>query len=155
MGQKNHFICMLRLCKWLFKNKMFGVRLKNWDNVRNDWVLDAFCDSDWENCKDSRKSVSGWVIFLCGNDVGWGSRSQRLVTLASAHAEYTAITEVSKEVLYLRNLMNFLNVKPKLPIIIHCDNSAAIFLSNNQESRLSKHLDTKVHSLGIMLKMEY
>ena len=41
--------------------------------------------------------------------------------------------------------MNFLNVKPKLPIIIHCDNSAAIFLSNNQESRLSKHLDTKVH----------
>jgi len=86
---------------------MFGVRLKNWDNVKNDWELDAFCDSDWENCKDSRKSVSGWVIFLCGNAVGWGSRSQCLVTLASAHAEYTAITEVSKEVLYLRNIMNF------------------------------------------------
>ena len=32
-----------------------------------------------------------------------------------------------------------------MPIIIYCDNSGAIFLSNNQESKLSKHLDTKVH----------
>ena len=41
--------------------------------------------------------------------------------------------------------MFFLNVKPDLPINIHCDNSGSIFLSNNQESKLSKNLDTKVH----------
>ena len=41
--------------------------------------------------------------------------------------------------------MYFLSVKPDLPIVIYCDNAGAIFLSNNQESRLSKHLDTKVH----------
>ena len=75
--------------------------------MENDWVFDAYCDDDWANCKDNRKSISGWVIFLCGNTVGWGYRAQRLVTLASSHSEYTSITEVSKEVLYMRNLMIF------------------------------------------------
>jgi len=27
-GTRNHFVCLLRVCKWLFRNKMFGVRLK-------------------------------------------------------------------------------------------------------------------------------
>ena len=77
--------------------------------------------------------------------MSWGSRGKKVVTLASAHAEYTAVTEVCKEVLYMSNLMYFLSVKPDLPIVIYCDNAGAIFLSNNQESRLSKNLDTKVH----------
>ena len=32
-----------------------------------------------------------------------------------------------------------------LPIVIYCDNAGAIFLSKNQESRLSKNLDIKTH----------
>ena len=39
----------------------------------------------------------------------------------------------------------FFGIKPELPINIYCDNAGAIFLSKNQESRLSKHLDIKTH----------
>ena len=41
--------------------------------------------------------------------------------------------------------MCFLDISPVIPIVIYCDNAGAIFLSNNQESRLSKHLDIKCH----------
>ena len=41
--------------------------------------------------------------------------------------------------------MEFLEMEPKLPIIIYCDNVGAIFLRNNQESRISKNLDIKVN----------
>lgn len=36
-------------------------------------------------------------------------------------------------------------MRPSLPVIIYCDNSGAIFLINNHETRMSKHLDIKVH----------
>ena len=45
----------------------------------------------------------------------------------------------------MKYLMCFLGINPELPINIYCDNAGAIFLSKNQESRLSKHLDIKTH----------
>ena len=39
----------------------------------------------------------------------------------------------------------FLVIDPIVPIVIYCDNAVEIFWSNNQESRLSKHLDIKTH----------
>ena len=41
--------------------------------------------------------------------------------------------------------MDFLYMSPTLTVIVHCDNYGEIFLSNNQESSLSKHLDIKTH----------
>lgn len=140
----DHFVTLLTVCEFLFENKNLGVRLVK-SYMDENWKLEAYCDSDWDNDKDNRKSVTGVVIFINGNTLCWVSRSQKTVSLASAHAEYNAITEVCKEVLYIKYIMEFLEMDPKLPIIIYCDNIGVIFLSNNQESRLSKHLDIKVH----------
>ena len=41
--------------------------------------------------------------------------------------------------------MYFMKVKPVMPVQVYCDNVGAIFLSNNQESRMSKHLEIKAH----------
>ena len=58
------------------------------------WKLEAYCDSDWGNDKDNRKSITGYVIFINGNPLGWVSRAQKTVSLASSHAEYNADTDV-------------------------------------------------------------
>ena len=79
------------------------------------------------------------------NSLSWVSRSQKTISLASTHAEYNAITELCKELIHVKHLLEFIQINPTLPIIIRCDNQGAIYLSKNQESRLSKHLDIKVH----------
>ena len=57
-----------------------------------------------------------------------------------------AISEVSKEILFAMSVLNFIGNKiTALPITIMCDNTGAIFLSENQESRRTKYLDTKYH----------
>ena len=38
-----------------------------------------------------------------------------------------------------------MEIKVTLPIIINCDNVGAIYLSNNNESRRTKHIDIKYH----------
>ena len=95
--------------------------------------------------RTNRKSITGYVIFINGNPLGWVSRAQKTVSLASAHDEYNAVTEVCKEILYIKYIMEFLDMKPEFPVIIYCDNVGAIYLSHNHESRMSKHLDIKAH----------
>ena len=47
-------------------------------------VIKAYVDSDWEGDKTTRKSVSGWLIYLCDCIIGWGSRYQKTLELSSS-----------------------------------------------------------------------
>ena len=102
-------------------------------------------DSDWGGDSEKRISVSGWAIFLCGCLIGWGSRSQKNVTLSSTEAEYVAISEICKEIIFLKQVLEFLEVKYEFPIIINVDNVGAIYLAKNAESRRTKHVDIRYH----------
>ena len=59
--------------------------------------LTAYTDSDFAGSKDSRKSTSGWAVFLTGpagtqSLVDWGSKLQGFVSRSSAEAEMVAIS---------------------------------------------------------------
>ena len=136
---------MLRVCCFLFNSRHLGVKLSKSEVTNGVWNMKGYCDSDWGNDKDTRRSVTGFVVFVNENPLSWASRSQKTVSLATSHAEYNAIADIGKEIIYMKHLMFFLDVSPALPIVIFCDNNGAIFLSNNHESKLSKHLDIKVH----------
>ena len=150
LGSVKNFKCMLTVCCFLFKTRSIGVILRK-NVMLNEWKLEGFSDSDWANDPDTRKIVTGYVVFVSGNPLSWVSRSQKTITLATAHAEYNAISELCKEILYVKYIMDFLNVNPVLPVVIHCDNSGAIFLRKNHETKLSKHLDIKVHFIEKMM----
>ena len=79
------------------------------------------------------------------NPICWGSRSQKNVTLSSSDAEYVAVSEIVKEILYVVHVLEYLKTEVKLPIIIQVDNQGAIFMANNQVSRRTKHIDTRYH----------
>ena len=95
------------------------------------WRLIAFSDSDYAGDSDTRKSVSGYVIYLCGVPISWRSKAQRSVTLSSTEAEWIALSEVAKEVLFIAQILKSMGIKIETPIIIRVDNTAAIFLSKN------------------------
>ena len=68
-----------------------------------------------------------------------------MVTLSSSEAEYVAISEMCKEIIFVWNILKFLDIHISLPIIIMCDNVGEIFLSNNNENKRLKHIDVRVH----------
>lgn len=136
---------LLREIKYVEQTKEKGLWFNNGE-VKEGWKLTCFVDSDWEGDKSSRNSVTGWVIFLNECAIGWGSRGQKCVSLSSSEAEYVGITEISKDILYIRNLLEFLGRKVlELPIVVQCDNTGAIYLTGNRESRRTKYMDTKYH----------
>ena len=87
-----------------------------------------------------------------GNAISWESRSQKTFSLASSHEEYNAVSELCRDILHIKYIMDFINCKPNLPIIIYCDNSGAIFLRNNQETKLRNNFDIKVHFIRSYVK---
>ena len=105
-----------------------------------------YCDSDYSGDKDTRISVTGYIIFLMGAVVCYKSKAQRGVTLSSTEAEYYAISEVCKEILYIKQLLEFLNKEVKTPIIVQVDNVGAIQLANKSTgSQRTRHIDIRTH----------
>ena len=65
------------------------------------WVLKVYTDSNWAGDKNTRISVSGYVLFLMNVPILWRSKSQKAITLSSSEAEYYALGEAAKDVLNL------------------------------------------------------
>ena len=74
----------------------------------------------------------------------WKSKAQKGVTLSSSEAEFVALSEAVKEVLFVLRLLNSMGIKVELPIKVMVDNKGAIFMANNVAiSQRTKHIDTR------------
>ena len=109
-------------------------------------ILKGYCDSDFAGDTDTRRSVSGFVIYLCGAAISWRSKGQRSVTLSSTEAEYMSISEVATEILYVAGILKFLGISVEYPITVNVDNIGAVYLSKNATTgSRTKHIDIRYH----------
>ena len=108
----------------------------------------GYIDSDFQACKDSRKSTSGSIFLLGGGAIVWRRIKQSCISDSTMEAEYVAAAEAAKEAVWLRKFFTDLEVIPGMDkaITLYCDNSAAI--ANTKESRhhkRTKHIDRRYH----------
>jgi len=104
-----------------------------------------YSDSDTARDIDSRKSTSSYFINFAGGAVAWQSRLQRCVALSTIEAEFIAITETCKELLWLKKFLQELGFRQDNYSLL-VDSQSAIHLGQNPtfHSR-SKHIDVRYH----------
>ena len=91
-------------------------------------------------------STGGYGIFFCSMSIGWRSRSQQIITLSSAEAEYVAMTEMVQEMLFIQQVVESIGITIELPMKVYCDNLGAIYMANNKSTRFrTKHMDVQYH----------
>lgn len=141
---QGHLKAAKRVLRYLAGTPRKGVNFKRGAIPR----LICYSDSDWAGCQKTRKSTSGYVVYFAGGPVSWKSKLQVITALSSCEAEYVALTEAVKEILWLVQHFGALGIKLEVPIFVFGDNTAAIALAKNPVfHQRSKHIDIKHHFL--------
>jgi len=108
--------------------------------------LVAYSDSDWAGCLVTRRSTTGSVLTLAGAAVYWASKRQPTVTLSTAEAEYVAMGETARSVIYCRELLKHVGLPQARATPLLCDSQAAIAISGaDSVAPRRKHIDVKHH----------
>jgi hypothetical protein len=108
--------------------------------------LTAYTDADWAGCPDTRKSTSGYGVFLGDNLVSWSSKRQHTVSRSSAEAEYRGVANAVTEACWLRQLLSELHRPLQRATVVYCDNISAVYLSTNPvQHQRTKHVEIDLH----------
>ena len=138
-----HLKEMYKLIRHVLATKGYGLKFE----LRKDiikWALKALSDSDFASDKETRISVFGYIIYFCGIQIAWRSKGMKSVVLSTTEAEYMALSEVVKELKFIVQLLETMNIKVEPPITVYVDNVGAIWLSNNRTtSDRTKHIDIR------------
>ncbi|KAJ0535497.1 putative RNA-directed DNA polymerase [Helianthus annuus] len=139
-----HLDLALRLLRYLKLNPGKGLSFKKSANLD----LYGFADSDWAKCLSTRKSVTGYCIFLGECLVSWKIKKQATVSRSTAEVEYRAMCSATCELMWLRNLLSELSVNCKLPMVLNCDSQAAMSIAANPVfHERTKHFELDLHFL--------
>ena len=114
--------------------------------------ITGYCDSDWGSNKEDRKSVIGFTYLICGGAISWKSKVHSSVALSTCEAEYVAISEAVKELLWIKQLFTELGIIMSTPNLF-TDNRAAQFMAmNDYITARTKHIDIKHHFIRDCIK---
>nr|GEY03929.1 ribonuclease H-like domain-containing protein [Tanacetum cinerariifolium] len=108
--------------------------------------LSAYTDADWAGCSVTRRSTSGYCVFLGDNLLSWSAKRQVTLSRSSAEAEYRGIANVVAETAWIRNLLCELHNPLYSATLVYCDNVSAVYVSSNPvQHQRTKHIEIDIH----------
>jgi hypothetical protein len=113
-----HWIAVKRILRYLVGSAGLGLCYTAAKDVFATIIaIIAYSDSSWADCKETRRSRSGYVVTVAGGPVMWSSKMQKALALSSCEAELYALCECIKEVLFLVNWLSDFGYAYETPVI--------------------------------------
>ena len=143
---QEHFSRALYILKYLNGTRNYALVYDGAGGVGNG--LMAYTDSDYAQDPTHRLSQTGNLVILACGPISWKSFVQKSIATSSTEAEYMALCDCAKQVVWIRLLLEELKLPVKIPVPIYVDNQAAIFnASNPTQERRTKHMDVRYHKI--------
>ncbi|CAM9286669.1 unnamed protein product, partial [Ascophyllum nodosum] len=137
-----HKKAVMKILQYLLHTEEWGI---TYGGQGCGLCMEAYTDLDFGACLDTRRSVSGAVLMLAMGPISWHSRMQDVTASGTSEGEYVALSEVANEVLFLRQVQEFMEPWMRVGAVnVFGDNEGAIKLAiNKHASRRTKHIDVK------------
>nr|GEX26061.1 ribonuclease H-like domain-containing protein [Tanacetum cinerariifolium] len=139
---KPHLNAMKRVLRYLRGTTDLGLQLF-WSTTSQ---LIAYFDVDWAGCSATRRSTSGYYVFLGDNLLTWSFKCQDTLSHFNAEAEYHGVANVVAETFWIRNLLRELHTPLFTATLVYCDNVSAVYMSaKSVQHHRTKHIEIGIH----------
>jgi hypothetical protein len=98
---KEHLTKALYICRYLVGTADYRI---TYDGTSGKGLV-ACTDSDWASDHTNRRSQSGYFLRLANAAITWTSRAQKTIALSSTEAEYMALSDCSRQVVWVHTLL--------------------------------------------------
>lgn len=151
---REHFQAMKRILRYIKGTLSYDLHFSSSSSA---FGLVSYSDADWAGCPVTRRSTSGYCVFLGNNLISWSSKRQATVSRSSAEAKYGGVANVFAETAWIRNLLLELHCPLPKAAIVYCDNISVVYMSHNPVNhQRTKHVELDIHfvrekvSLGLI-----
>nr|GEY02400.1 ribonuclease H-like domain-containing protein [Tanacetum cinerariifolium] len=103
--QEPHFSALKRILRYVQGTSDYGLQLFS---STTDSLI-TYSDVDWAGCPTTRRSTSGYCVFLGHNLLSWSSKRQPTLSRSSAEDEYRSVANAVVETCWIRNLLRELH----------------------------------------------
>lgn len=140
---QTHWSAVKRIFKYLKDTKDYGLC---YSQTPQNSEVTGFCDADYANDQDTRRSVTGYVFIKNGAAVTWSSQRQQTVALSTTEAEFMAACEATKETMWIKQFLSDIDEYKQDSMCLHLDNQSAIsVIKNINFHKRCKHIEIKYH----------
>jgi hypothetical protein len=116
--------------------------------------LIAYTDSDYAADPVKRRSTTGYIFKLADGIISWQSRAQKTIALSATEAEYMALSDCSRQAVWIQNIFTELGLQTR-PTQICADNEGGIFIASNPvQERRTKHIDVRFHYVRDLIEQK-
>ena len=146
-----HMAAVRRIIRYLIRTPTRGLFFPS----NNPLSLTAYSDADWAGCPDTRRSTTGWCMFLGNSLISWKCKKHDKVSKSSTEAEYRAMSAACSEILWLRGLLSDIGFPAEGATPLYADNTSAIRITENPIfHERTKHIEVDCHFIRDELKRD-
>jgi histone deacetylase 1/2 len=140
--RKQHLAAIKRILHYVKGTLSHGLQLHS----SSPASMVTYTDADWAGCPDTRRSTSGFCVYLGDNLVSWSSKRQHTVSRSNAEAEYRAVANAVAEATWIRQLLHELHRPSPPATVVFRDNVSAVYMSTNPvQHQCTKHIEIDLH----------
>ncbi|XP_071709322.1 uncharacterized protein [Rutidosis leptorrhynchoides] len=137
-----HLAALRRILSYIQGTIDLGLQL----HASSTTSLLAYSDADWAGCPTTRRSTSGYYVFLGDNLLSWSTKRQLTPSRSSAEAEYKGVANVVAGICWLRNLLCELHCPLTTATIVYYDNVNAVYMSGNPvQHQRTKYIEIDIY----------
>ncbi|KAK4377693.1 hypothetical protein RND71_003989 [Anisodus tanguticus] len=141
-SREPHFTALKRIIRYVKCTLDYGLHLYPSAPTK----LISYTNADWTGCPDTRRSTSGYCVFLCDNLISWSVKRQATLSRSSIEAEYRGVANVVAEICWLRNLLLEIHCPLRKASMVYCDNIFVIYLFHNPvQHQRTNHIEMDIH----------